>query len=148
MAKHLKSEKSKKPFIIISLTLCILCCIIFGIILYIKSSSQNSKKNEKNNIFELTSHTFSNATYLDSGTFTLTVDGGISTINGTIINNSDEIVNNLKCLYTLTSASNDVIYSFDISINKIAAHDCSSFTCMAILDLSNVTDYSISLIEQ
>ena len=144
MAKHLKSEKSKKPFIIISLTLCILCCII----LYIKSSSQNSIKNEKNNIFELTSHTFSNATYLDSGTFTLTVDGGISTINGTIINNSDEIVNNLKCLYTLTNASNDVVYTFDISINKIDAHDYTSFTCMAILDLSDVTDYSINLIEQ
>ena len=144
MAKHFKKQKSKKLFIIISLTLCILVCII----LYIRSSNQNSKKNEKDNLFELTSHTFSNATYLDSRTFTLTVDGGISTINGTIINNSNEIVNNLKCLYTLTNASNDVVYSFDISINKIDSYDYSSFTCMTFLDLSDAVDYSINLIEQ
>ena len=147
MAKHFK-ENSKKHFIILILTLCVLFCNAFGISYYIKTSNEDSVKIKKDNIFDLHSHTFSNATYLDSQTFTLTVDDGISTINGSIVNNSAEVVNNLKCLYTLTNASNDVIYTFDISINKIDAHNHSSFTCMAILDLSTVTDYSISLIEQ
>lgn len=145
MAKHLKSKKSKKPFIIISL---IFACITLGIILYTKSSIQTSKKNQKDNFFKLPSHTFSNVAYLDSQIFTLTVNGGISTINGTIINNSDEIVNNLKCLYTLTNDSNDIIYTFDISINNIEPHASSSFTCMVFLDLSDVVDYSANIIEK
>lgn len=147
MAKHLKKiEKSKKPFVILILALCVLFCIACVIVYYI--SNKDNVKIKKDNIFDLPSHTFSNVAYLDSQRFTLTINGGISTINGTIINNSDEIFNNLKCLYTLTNDSNDIIYTFDISINKIDAQDHSSFTCMAILDLSNVTDYSISLIEQ
>ena len=145
MAKHFKKTKtSAKALFILIVALC--CMQLIQQFTKISFAPQNN--DGENELYKPNIHTFSNASYLQSENFSLTVEDGISTINATIINNSAETLNNLKCLYCLMDSTNNIVYSFDISINSIEPNTTSSFACMAMLDLSNVVDYSVSLFEQ
>lgn len=156
MAKHSQESKNfKKVFIVLMLAL---CCIVFFVINIFSDSlhamyqmsfgAKITEKTEEHEISKTDIRSLYGASYLHSNNFSLTVKDGITTINATITNNSTENINDLKCLYSLIDSSNNIVYSFDISINSIEANSSSSFACMAILDLSTVVDYSVSLIEQ
>lgn len=156
MAKHSQERKNSKKIFIVLIS--VLCCIAFFVInifpesiqaMYQMSFGANiPKEPEQHQISKTDIRPLYNATYLHSHDFSLSVKDEITTINATITNNSAENVNDLKCLYSLIDSSNNIVYSFDISIDSIEANSSSSFACMAILDLSNVFDYSVSLIEQ
>jgi len=112
------------------------------------------KKHERNNISQSASthatnvedlKKFENVTYLFSKNFTINVNNGVSTLTGEILNNSDNDINNLKCVYSLTDSSGKIFYEFTVYIDTINANSNSSFTSMSMRDLSNMKDYTVIL---
>ena len=102
MAKHFKKTKNSKKVLLFLLIL-VLFFIVFFVIKFFsteKSFTPNDipKEKEEHKISTSDIHTFSNDFFLHSEDFSLTVSDGISTINATIVNNSEEIVEDLKCL--------------------------------------------------
>jgi len=89
--------------------------------------------------------TFENAQYLHSDQFDMTVTNGISTINGKIFNTSDDIINDLNCLYTLKDSNNNIVYEFTTYAKQIESKSSFGFTSVVVLDLSNVEDFSFKL---
>lgn len=156
MTKH--TEDKKHNFLFILLIICVLT--VLGTITYLyiipfltKHFNTEHVSNSNNDIttstiIEHTSSTykvFEDAQYLHSDEFDLTVDNGLSTINGKIFNTSNEMVSNLNCLYTLKDTDNNTIYEFTIYAKQINAQSSFGFTSVVILDLSNVQDYSVKL---
>lgn len=146
MAKHYPKNKNPKRILVL-----LLFFIVFFVFLVLPQITLKNKLPEEKTEYQISKsdiHPIYNITFLQSHSFTLTVQDGITTINATISNNSAESINDLKCVYSLIDCYNNLVYSFDISINNIEANNSSSFACMAMLDLSNVVDYSVSLFEQ
>ena len=155
MAKHAEDKKHNFIFII----LIVLLLMILGGITYfyiipyfntknIENVSNANTDTTVNTIIEHTSTTykvFEDAEYLHSDEFDLSVENGISTINGKIFNTSDEVISDLNCLYTLIDADNNTIYEFTIYAEQIEPQNSFGFTSVVILDLSNVEDYSVKL---
>jgi len=82
---------------------------------------------------------------LYSDKFNLSVENGISTINGKIFNTSDEVITDLNCLYTLKDINNNIVYDFSINVKELQPQSSFGFTSVSIIDLSNVTDYSVKI---
>lgn len=142
MGKHSKETTIKKRTIIyMIIILLVLCLSIYFTFNFLKSNINNPETPEMHS-----EHIFSNATHLTSSNITLNVENGSSKINGTVFNNSDELIENLNCFYSLTDASGNIIYEFDINIAKLEPNSSSSFVYVSMLDLSNVANYTVDII--
>ena len=136
MAKHYEDKK----YNILLVCLIILVLIVLGFISYLYIIPYT--------IIEHTSPTYKaieDAQYLHCDKFDLTVNNGISTINGKIFNTSNEIVYDLNCLYTLKDSDNNNVYEFTIYAKQIEPQSSFGFTSVVLLDLSKVKDYTVKL---
>ena len=152
MAKH--AEDKRHDILLIFLIISVLAVLgiitYFYIIPYFNTEDVSNSNNNitTNTIIEHPSTTykiFENAEHLHSDEFDLSVENGISTINGKIFNTSNEVVNDLNCLYTLKDSNNNTVYEFTIYAKQIEPQNSFGFTSVVILDLSNVMDYSVKL---
>ena len=156
MAKH--SEDKKYNTLLVCLIILVL--LILGIISYlyifpilstkfnILDASTPNTGITQNKIIEHTSTTYKvieDAQHLHSDELDLTVNNGISTINGKIFNTSNEVVHDLNCLYTLKDSDNNTVYEFTIYAKQIDPQGSFGFTSVVILDLSTVADYTVKL---
>lgn len=120
----------------------------YFMITYIKKTENHIEEVPSHNNLALSElHIVENSNNLISKEFSITEDNGFSKINGTIENLSEDTLNNLSFIYTLYDNSNNSIYEFEISISNLKAHDSTSFSSICATNLSNITSYSVSLLE-
>ena len=120
----------------------------YFMITYIKKTENQIEEVPSHNNLALSElHIVENSNNLISKEFSITEDNGFSKINGTIENLSEDTLNNLSFIYTLYDNSNNSIYEFEISISNLKAHDSTSFSSICATNLSNITSYSVSLLE-
>ena len=120
----------------------------YFMITYIKKTENRFEEVSFHNNLALSElHVIENSNNLISKDFSMDMNNGISKINGTIENPSEDTLDNLNFIYTLYDSSNNSVYEFEISISNLKAHDSTSFSSVCIVNLSNVVSYSVTLAE-
>lgn len=150
-AKHTNntSVKSSKIcyFILIMIILFVIAAGIFFFMPY-TSLKDNNVNNSNSKIFNLEdSKQFENASNLTSKDLNIDVENGVSKVKGSVYNSSEEIMRNIKCIYSLVDNNNSVVYELTIPILKIDANNYSAFSSISAIDLSSVVDYYVKLAE-
>lgn len=150
-AKHAQGTSVKGSkigyFILIMIILIIIVTGIFFFIPYVhlhdnKVNSSNTKTSNLENDKQ-----FENASHLTSKKLNIDVENGVSKIKGSVYNSSEEIIRNIKCIYTLLDNNNSVVYELTIPILKIDANNYSAFSSISAIDLSSVVDYHVKIAE-
>lgn len=143
------SVKSSKIcyFILIMIILFVIAAGIFFFMPY-TSLKDNNVNNSNSKIFNLEdSKQFENASSLTSKNLEIDVENGVSKVKGSVYNSSEEIMRNIKCIYSLVDNNNSVVYELTIPILKIDANNYSAFSSISAIDLSSVVDYYVKLAE-
>lgn len=150
-AKHAKraSAKSSKIcyFIFIIIILFVIAAGIFFFMPY-NSLKDNNVNNSNSKTFNLEdSKQFENASNLTSKDLNIDVENGVSKVKGSVYNSSEEIIRNIKCIYSLVDNNNHLVYELEIPISRIKANDHSAFSSISAVDLSSVVNYTVRLAE-
>lgn len=149
--KHAKNSSVKgskiKYFIFIMIILFIIVVGIFFLMSYasLKDTNVNSSNSQTFNLED--SKQFENASNLTSKDLEIDVENGVSKVKGTVYNSSEEIMKNIKCIYSLVDNNNDIVYELEIPISRIKANDHSAFSSISAVDLSIVVNYTVRLAE-
>lgn len=143
------SKTNRHYFILFLIILFIIVIGIYFMVPYISSKEEHN--NNKTTAFDKLTlsglHKFENNKNLSSENLSITVENGLTKVRGTIINNSNDTLEELYCIYTLFDSSTNAVYEFRISVLKIEANSSCSFSSVCIEDLSDVTNYSVKLAE-
>ncbi len=150
-AKHTNntSVKSSKICYFI-LIMIILFVIVVGIFFFMPYTSlkDNNVNNSNSKAFNLeNAKQFENSSYLTSRDLKIDVENGVSKVKGSVYNSSEEIMRNIKCIYSLVDNNNNLVYELEIPISRIKANDHSAFSSISAVDLSSVVNYTVRLAE-
>lgn len=150
-AKHTNdtSVKSSKIcyFILIMIILFVIVAGVFFLMpfIHLHDNKVNSSNSKAFNLED--AKQFENASHLTSKNLKIDVETGVSKVKGSVYNSSEEIIRNIKCIYSLVDNNNNIVYELEIPISRIKANDHSAFSSISAVDLSSVVNYTVRLAE-
>ena len=163
MAKHAKPMTFPKGILFIVL----LCLIIFTLLfiyknelinLFYKPNTSTETPNKK--VITLPNDTQSNlpseefietitgAEYLEISAFTLDCSSNKSEVTASIKNTSSQVHNNLNILITFLDENNNIVTTLTCPIKSIEPNEIKHTYGIVNLDLSNCTNYEVSLLNK
>lgn len=163
MAKHAKPMTFPKGILFIVL----LCLIIFTLLfiyknelinLFYKPNTITETPNKK--VITLPNDTQSNlpseefietitgAEYLEISAFTLDCSSNKSEVTASIKNTSSQVHNNLNILITFLDENNNIVTTLTCPIKSIEPNEIKHTYGIVNLDLSNCTNYEVSLLNK
>ena len=163
MAKHAKPTPFSKNIIFI-----VLLCLIIFILLFIFKNELINLFYKSNTVAETTNkkiitlpddtqsdlpseefiETITGAEYLEISAFTLDCSSNKSEVTASIKNNSSEIYNDLNILITFLDENNNIVTTLTCPIKSIEPNEIKHTYGIVNLDLSNCTNYEVSLLNK